>query len=158
MGSSLKCGLRQLISNRWQLAAGMFPFIIWLFCSVGILITDVVSIFIHLYSNQRDNCRALGEDRRASSAPEDHTEIQRRTPPYRQARSSPWDVQSGEGWTQHWNRYLAIFIRNNATTFCEGEGPPEGNEGGLQGGPSQDTAQDHWLHRLQGSCSGQVRS
>jgi hypothetical protein len=65
-------GLRELISNLWQLAAGMLPLIIWSFCSVGILIADAVSIFVHLYSIQRDNCRALGEDRRASSAPEDH--------------------------------------------------------------------------------------
>ncbi len=56
MRSSLKCGLRQLNSNLWQLAAWMLPFIIWSLRSVGILITDAVSIYSVINIEQSPFC------------------------------------------------------------------------------------------------------
>jgi hypothetical protein len=72
------------------------------------------------------------------------------------------DVNSGIGCFKRTNdfmfsseKFLLYSLLTNVTIWA-GEGPAERHEGGLQGRSSQDPAQDHRLHRLQGLRSSQV--
>ncbi len=160
MGSSLKCGHRQLISKLRQLAAGMF-FIFYLIiatCSYthNWRSFDFLSSIRYpkglLPSTRRGQKSVLRPGRPLGDSATNYgaspNGILSMRCPVRWGLDSA--LKSLPGNFHNFNFHV--------TTFCAGEGPPEGNEGGLQGGPSQDPAQDHWLHRLQGSCSGQVRS